>query len=536
MSRDIASMERRAGGEPVICWRQVAGALLLAVLCLLPLQTVRAEVPFGGLPLTEGESGTVRQLKERYNWAYFTNLAVLACAGAYEPDTSPEFAYLAQYGWKSRAYVLRDGRQEVNFTLLETLTERGTPVYMVSFRGSASKGDWQADLTTALVPWRDTDQLTMAGAEKKMKLSSTVPQVHKGFNSYTELVMEALSGSGRFVERKTDAGTPVWDLCGVDGSSCAESETGAVIPELDMVRRLAEHPDAELLLTGHSLGGAVATLAGQRLIDLGVAPSRTHVVTFGAPAVGNRAFAKTYGKRLELLRVTNTADPVPKALQFFFGRYRQFGQEKDFELPRQISNMQHPVDMYMDCSFREYYHRYDKVVTADLMEAWPRECVSDPQAPLVAVWVGSSPQLDKTSYVPDLKRFMEAEYKAMLPNYRIMAEDVNLWGKMGRNPEDFSRKADAADADYILTIEIDGKKIRNTSDWYLTLTQSLWDVKNRKMLLITSAGKRTSRDAGNVVTAMKAVQESRGELLRNLPWLAEAQQPVPEKFHRTAKP
>jgi hypothetical protein len=62
-----------------------------------------------------------------------------------------------------------------------------------------------------------------------------------------------------------------------------------------------------LWLTGHSLGGALATLAA---VDLkGQGRPVQEVVTFGAPRVGDAAFAQGY--QVPTVRFVNHHDPVP---------------------------------------------------------------------------------------------------------------------------------------------------------------------------------------------------------------------------------
>jgi alpha-beta hydrolase superfamily lysophospholipase len=67
--------------------------------------------------------------------------------------------------------------------------------------------------------------------------------------------------------------------------------------------RLVPDLDEPLFLTGHSLGGALATLAASRW------PARA-CYTFGAPRVGDGAFARTL--RAPLYRVVNGQDVVPR--------------------------------------------------------------------------------------------------------------------------------------------------------------------------------------------------------------------------------
>jgi triacylglycerol lipase len=68
--------------------------------------------------------------------------------------------------------------------------------------------------------------------------------------------------------------------------------------------RMQHH--APLCITGHSLGGALATLAA---LDLAVV--KPLVITFGSPRVGNHAFAETYQAKVpDTWRVYNLRDVV----------------------------------------------------------------------------------------------------------------------------------------------------------------------------------------------------------------------------------
>jgi hypothetical protein len=92
-----------------------------------------------------------------------------------------------------------------------------------------------------------------------------------------------------------------------------------VLPELEKAK--AFFPDYQLTLVGHSLGGAVAALAGLDLLARGYDPQ---ITTFGEPRTGNAALAKYVDSRFELngdvpendtrlqyRRVTHIDDPVP---------------------------------------------------------------------------------------------------------------------------------------------------------------------------------------------------------------------------------
>lgn len=91
-----------------------------------------------------------------------------------------------------------------------------------------------------------------------------------------------------------------------------------IIPHVEAA--LEEHPDYQLVLVGHSLGGAVAALAALEFQGRGWKP---RVTTFGEPRLGNQALNLYMDKQFGLTnisvpaedasyrRVTHVDDPVP---------------------------------------------------------------------------------------------------------------------------------------------------------------------------------------------------------------------------------
>lgn len=70
-----------------------------------------------------------------------------------------------------------------------------------------------------------------------------------------------------------------------------------------------DHSDAEVLVTGHSLGGALALLAALDVSYLGLNPT---LYTFGQPRVGDPEFSKHVFKQLAVYeRVVHYDDIVP---------------------------------------------------------------------------------------------------------------------------------------------------------------------------------------------------------------------------------
>lgn len=140
-----------------------------------------------------------------------------------------------------------------------------TNTVLLAFRGTESKNirDWTTDAQAVRVP------------------SSVGGSVHRGF------------------DRALDA---VWS---------------------DITQTLQKHAKKRLLITGHSLGGALAVLAASRLPGVPLS-----VYTYGQPRVGSEEFAKSceglFGS--DYFRFVNDKDIVPRVPPFTSG-YRHFGHE-----------------------------------------------------------------------------------------------------------------------------------------------------------------------------------------------------------------
>ena len=140
---------------------------------------------------------------------------------------------------------------------------------VVSFRGTENEQDWMTNLQYSLTP------VDFPQTERK----EPTGKVHQGFlNAF------------RSVKDQIDRYLP-----------CAEG-----LP---------------IFITGHSLGGALATLGAAHLSGWGLAAC----YTFGAPRVGNKVFASRL--RTPVYRVVNPLDPVPLVPGRWRG-YRDVGDEE----------------------------------------------------------------------------------------------------------------------------------------------------------------------------------------------------------------
>jgi len=95
--------------------------------------------------------------------------------------------------------------------------------------------------------------------------------------------------------------------------------------EADVLKALklakADCKRCKIYITGHSLGGALATIAAAKLIGNGhISPKRTVVYHFGSPRVGDKTFARWFEKNIpNSWRVTHGYDIVPTVPPSGFG-------------------------------------------------------------------------------------------------------------------------------------------------------------------------------------------------------------------------
>lgn len=97
------------------------------------------------------------------------------------------------------------------------------------------------------------------------------------------------------------------------------------------------HTIANVTVTGHSLGGALATLCAVDLqYNFGTQISRLEVYTYGSPKVGNDGFQKSYNRRVvNSYRFVHGMDIVPEVPRWWQGNYRHVDQE--FRIGKRLS-------------------------------------------------------------------------------------------------------------------------------------------------------------------------------------------------------
>ncbi|KAL8861065.1 MAG: hypothetical protein Q9178_002578 [Gyalolechia marmorata] len=105
----------------------------------------------------------------------------------------------------------------------------------------------------------------------------------------------------------------------------------------NMKRAVERHPGYRIVVTGHSLGGAVATIAAAELrrIDQRFAGT-TELYSFGSPRIANKKAARWFSDQARWSwRITSENDVVPRLPPRFFGYHHT---EPEFWISRNGSN------------------------------------------------------------------------------------------------------------------------------------------------------------------------------------------------------
>lgn len=147
------------------------------------------------------------------------------------------------------------------------LSSHGNAVLWLSFRGSQTIDDWKVDFNlnqTALSATYATDDHHFSMKPEKK------PRIHQGFLSRYRMLRPQI---------------------------------------LETIKTVDPKKSSTLVVTGHSLGAALATLAGLDLVLAGY--TNVIVYNFASPRVGDRSFTELVDQSMKVYRIVNSSDLIP---------------------------------------------------------------------------------------------------------------------------------------------------------------------------------------------------------------------------------
>lgn len=368
-------------------------------------------------------------------------MAAAACMAAYSSRPgSIAVAAFEQEGWRLEPFKATGDKADAKFLVAWAADSlSGRDVYLVAAAGTESVRDAKVDIRADKVYFAGSTLEEFAANAVRKDLPPDAPRVHEGFNQAAQVMLNA-----------------------------ASSRLGG--PQAGSLRMLAnilqEERGNKIYLTGHSLGGAVVTLVAARLMDMGVEPGQIEVITFGAPAVGNEAFARIYGGKIDLTRFVVEGDPVPEALRKVFGGYRHIGREVTWRVPEPLKRyFTHDLPLYLDLALKNYYLKRRAALQEGLIS---RPAAAAGQNRLCVAPIRNSLPEALQKEFPFMREALWEEYERLLPG---AVTDMSEPG----GAADLERAA-AAGCSLLVEPEVQGVWVREKEDYYVSLYQTIYRV------------------------------------------------------------
>lgn len=374
-------------------------------------------------------------VKEDYEQAYELSVAAGACMAAYSDRYGTLVnRYLEEDGWKIDHFTQTDGKIDTRFLLAKKRLSDGQQMYVLAFVGTENVKDMHVDLKVDKVYFAGSNLEEFEINAEKSNIPATEPKVHRGFHEFVQIGMK----------------TKTLDTNG-------ESK---YLTEL-----LLKNKDRKIYIVGHSLGGAAATLTGARLLCMGVKPEQIEIITFGAPAVGNAAFAAKFTPLLNLTRVTISGDPVTGILQTLVGGYKQFGQKIEWDMPA-TTEQPHKITEYTDLVLKNYYDKRQLALQAGVLPPLPSTNGTKDSVYVAPLQNDLPAALAKEHWY--MQQALWDEYRKTLPSYILGDEHAS---------DSLRERAAAAGSKWLVIPEVSSYKLKQERNvCYISLTQTVYNV------------------------------------------------------------
>ena len=229
-------------------------------------------------------------------------MCALSSAAAYAGE-SGDLAkrFFAERGWKLNEFDNHSDKINVKMHYMSRADSEGKVTKILFITGTEDLKDVGIDVKIKPVPLHDDDPKIL---------------VHRGFRDYADAILK--EGILEF-----------------------------------FVDYIKSHPDEKIYITGHSLGGAISMMVAVKLADAGADMENIKVVTFGAPAIGNKNFAEKYKDKIDLTRIVMDSDIVDISLNIF--GYTHFGEVVNYKQVESSTHYSHAMALYLDCALRNFY-------------------------------------------------------------------------------------------------------------------------------------------------------------------------------------
>lgn len=389
--------------------------------------------------------GVYASEKENFAEADKLLMAASASVAAYN-DRVGNLAceYLEQSGWEVQPYVQANSKVDARFLVARKMTS-GKPIYLFAITGTETLKDIKTDLRFDKVYFAGNTPEKLDENAKKENIPNKLPKVHRGFFQYVRagLMVKAVKEDGQRADEY-------------------------------LSERLFD-TESQIYIVGHSMGGAVATLGGAALINMGVKPEQIEVISFGAPAVGNKAFAEEYRPMLNLKRVVINGDPVTGVLQKIAGGYEQFGEEIRWETSDSAGKGPHTMVEYLDLAIKNYYDKRHQM-NGELSD--PYKLGDGSKLVYVSAAANKLPEaLAGESW--HMQQVLWDEYKRTLPQYVLDIQPHRI--------EDKRKIAAEKGCKWFVASELSGYKLKDKpNEYHVTLTQTVYDTTNGNLVYMAS--------------------------------------------------
>ncbi|HMM19270.1 MAG TPA: lipase family protein [Selenomonadales bacterium] len=376
--------------------------------------------------------------REDYEQAYKVYIAAGACMAAYS-DRYGGLAnrYLEQNGWKIEHYEQTSGGADARFLVAKHRAGDGREMYVLAIVGTENARDVKTNLKVDKVYFAGSTLDEFEANSQKDDMPATAPKVHRGYHQFVQAALTASMPDGKGEPK------PLSEL-------------------------LLADKNRKIYLVGHSLGGAAATLAGARLVSMGVLPEQIEIITFGAPAVGNAAFADQCGGALDLTRVVISGDPVTGALQTLVGGYKQFGREVLWEMPA-TADQPHRLAEYGDLAIKKYYDQRQQALASGEITLPSRSGKQPGEAGIYIAPLRNNLPEALTGEFWYMQQALADQYRELVPGY-LLADAAA--------PAAYRKQAAAAGCKWLIIPEVRGYRAKQEKNvvYYITLDQTVYDV------------------------------------------------------------